>query len=578
MMGVLPARGPEHLGGLHEVKRKELQMPDERRPNIVLIMADDMGYSDIGCYGSDIRTPTLNGLAENGLRFSQMYNYARCCPSRASLLTGLSPHKASIGHMVADLDHDGYRGFLSEDSVTVAEALGESGYNTLMSGKWHVGGNYDLQHPESWRAGDPGHPTPRQRGFDDFYGTLIGAGSFFNPLTLYKNEEPEEPDSLDFYYTDAIAENAVRMIDENAPKDPPFFLYVAFTSPHWPLHAPEEEISRYEGKYRDGWDAVRTGRHEELNSLGILDETWEITPRDDQAPPWEEVPDQEWEDLRMAVYAAQIDRMDQGIGKIMAALKAHGVSDNTLVMFLSDNGGCAEFLAEDSARPQPAQFNTPTLDGSEMRFGNVPGLRPGPGNTFMSYDLPWSNASNAPFRLYKHWVHEGGISTPFIVHWPDRLGGSAIVHDPVHIMDIMATCLDAAGAPYPTEREGHGVAPLEGTSMLSLFDGNGPDRQSPVFWEHEGNKAVREGEWKLVCKFPGDWELYNMAEDRTELHDRAGDDPKRVEKMASEYRGWAERSGVQPWPVPPFQPEQAKSRGKEKGHPTIGPNAHIVGG
>ncbi len=529
-----------------------------------------MGYSDIGSYGSEIRTPNLDGMADRGLRFSQMYNYARCCPSRATLLTGISPHRAGIGHMVGDLGVPGYRGFLSDECVTVAETLKQAGYRTLMSGKWHVGGEYDMQRPESWNPGDSCHPTPRQRGFDEFFGTLIGAGSFFNPLTLYRNETPETPDSPDFYYTDAIADNAVSMIDKAVDGDSPFFLYTAFTAPHWPLHALEEDIARYEGRYRSGWDTLRTNRHEELRDSGILDRKWDITPRDAGAPPWESVENTDWEDLRMAAYAAQIDRMDQGIGRILAALDRHGIADNTLVMFLSDNGGCAEFLAEDSNKPEPSQFNTPTLDGSKMRFGNVPGLRPGPGNTFMSYDLPWSNASNAPFRLYKHWVHEGGISTPFIVRWPEKIKAAAIVHEPAQLMDITATCLDAAGATYPKERNGVEIAPLEGESLMPILEGHGEGRegrrQMPIFWEHEGNRAVRQGEWKLVSKFPGEWELYNMTEDRTELANLADGEKERVAAMSRHYAEWAERARVVQWPV---RANPHSSAGGES-------NAHVV--
>ena len=528
-------------------------MPDrpvttDTRPNIVLILVDDMGYSDIGCYGSEIRTPNLDSLAEGGIRFTQMYNCARCCPSRASLLTGLYPHQAGVGHMVGDRGegYPGYRGFLNDNCVTIAEALGAAGYRARMSGKWHVGGYYAYNRPETWTPGEPGYPTPIQRGFQEHYGLLGGGSSYFDPVTLYHNDRRVMPEGP-YYLTDDITDNAVRMVDEMAEDDAPFFLYVGYTAPHWPLHALPEDIARYEGRYRRGWDALRTARHEELKGMGILDRKWEISSRDDQAPPWGDIEETDWEDLRMAVYAAQIDRMDQGVGRIIRKLRDCGVDDNTLVMFASDNGGCAEFLAEDTDRPEPFRFNIPTRDGRPLHVGNTPKIKPGPDTTFMSYDLPWANASNTPFRLYKHWVHEGGVSTPFVVHWPKIARGGAIRHEPMHFIDIMATCLDAAGASYPKEYGGRAITPLEGESILPAVRGGAWSRERPIFFEHEGNLAVRLGNWKVVSKYPGPWELYDMNEDRTELYDLSAKDPGKVGDVEKMYSEWAVPRGVVPW-------------------------------
>jgi arylsulfatase len=526
------------------------QEPKPQRPNIILMMADDMGFSDIGCYGSEIQTPTLDGMAQRGVRFTQMYNCARCCPTRASLLTGLYPHQAGIGHMVRDMGIPEYQGYLNDTCVTIAEALKRGGYRTYMSGKWHVGGGYNPLAPETWNPGVPGHPTPRQRGFDRYYGTLDGAGSYFHPHAMLDDDTilvPEAAKSGDFYYTDAISEHAAAMIEEAAATDDPFFLYVAFTAPHWPLHALPEDIARYEGRYRrGGWDHLRTSRHEELKSLGLVNPRWDISPRDEQAPPWEDVQRRDWEDARMAVYAAQIDRMDQGIGRILATLRAHGLEEDTLVIFLADNGGCAEFLKEDG---WCQRYATQTPDGTPIRTGNFPGVRPGGPDTFMSYDLPWANASNAPFRLYKHWVHEGGISTPLVVQWPARIPARRIEHAPGHVIDLMATCLDAAGVPYPSEHNGHPITPLEGESLLPAMEGPGWSRERPIFFEHEGNRAVRDGRWKLVRKYPGDWELYDMIEDRTELNDLSAVNAPRVAEMARAYARWAEPRGVRAWPI-----------------------------
>jgi len=481
--------------------------------------------------------------------FSQMYNMARCCPTRASLLTGLYPHQAGVGHMVGDYGVPAYQGYLNQNCATIAEVLKTGGYRTQLSGKWHVGGDYPLQKPETWTPGDDRHPTPLQRGFDHFWGTLTGAGSFFAPPTLMDGDKPVVVDRDDFYYTDEIADHAVRMIEESAGEDTPFFSYIAFTAPHWPLHAPDEVIEKYRSVYDAGWDELRRSRHAGLKDRGILDESWEMAPRDRDSMPWEDVENKEWESLRMAVYAAQVDRMDQGVGRILETLDSVGVRDNTLVIFLSDNGGCAEFLAEDSNTPDPVQFDTPMWDGGNMRMGNNPDIDPGPGDTFQSYDLPWANASNTPFRLHKRWVHEGGISTPAIISWPDHIEYPILVNEPTHIVDISATMYDVAGVEYPDEHSDRALTPLEGHRFRGAIENGGWVRPAPIFWEHEGNRAVRLGDWKLVSEGNTVWELYNMKDDRTELHDLSNDHPELLARMIDMYEGWAVRAGALPWPV-----------------------------
>ena len=523
------------------------------QPNVIVIMVDDLGFSDIGCYGGEISTPNLDSLGYNGIRFTQMYNGARCCPSRAALLTGLNPHQAGVGQMTADLGPPAYQGYLNQNCVTMAEVAKSAGYRTLMSGKWHVGGGYDRRTRYQWTPGDATHPLPTQRGFDEYFGLLEAADSFWNPKTLVLQDSMIQVESSDFHLTDAIAEHAVSQIDGAMSDGDPFFQYIAFTAPHWPLHAWEDDIVKYEGNYMRGWDEIRGSRHEEQKSLGIVDEKWPISARDEDAPPWEDVENQEYEDIRMAVYCAMIEQVDRGVGRVIDKLKEHRQFENTLIMFLSDNGGCAELFQEDSDWGNPSQWETDlTLDGERVRVGDIPELRPGPDTTFQAVELPWANVSNTPFRFFKRWIHEGGISTPFIVHWPDKVAESTIIDNvPMHITDISATIYDAIGASYPSEYNGNEITPLEGESIVPILDGKEWAREKPVAVEHEGNRGIRIGEWKLVAEWDKPWELYNIPEDRTEQHDYAASEPKRVASMIEEYDAWAERAGVVLWPVRP---------------------------
>lgn len=501
----------------------------DARPNIVLIMVDDMGYSDIGCYGGEIRTPNLDSLAKGGVRFTQFYNAARCCPTRASLMTGLYPHQAGMGGMVSTgkgFLPGAYQGFLNDRCVTIAEVLRETGYNTLMSGKWHVG-----EERPNW---------PVDRGFDKYYGLISGAANYFD-ITKGKrpgiergfaiDDQPFMPDKNTFFMTHAISDNAVRFLDTYGRRDNPFFMYVAYTAPHWPLHALPEDVARYKGKYMKGWDVLRRERYERQLEMGIIDGRWPVSPRDEEVTPWEDVENKEEMDLRMAVYAAQIDEVDQGVGRIRRKLEELGKWDNTLILFLSDNGGCHE--------------------GGPWGFDNRNnGLPPGGVDSYMSYGRSWANMSNTPFRMFKHWVHEGGIATPLIAHWPDVIEQhGSITHQRGHIIDIMATCCDVAGTPYPETYKGKEIVPLEGKSLLPIFQGKEREGHEAIGWEHMGNRAISVGKRKLVAKeAKGPWELYDLESDRTELNDLAGKQPERVKEMAAMWQDFAERTKVLPWP------------------------------
>ncbi len=485
-----------------------------RKPNIILMMADDMGFSDIGCYGSEIATPNLDRLAQGGLRFTQFCNNARCCPTRASLLTGLYAHQAGIGHMVNDRGRPAYQGYLNDQCVTIGEVLREGGYTTLMTGKWHVG-----EKKPHW---------PKDRGFDRYFGLVSGSSNFYRvnqARPLVDEDKPIIPKDDSFYLTDLFTDHAVKFLDQNGRRPKPFLLYTAFTSPHWPLHALPEDIAKYRGKYKIGWDELRKRRHARMIELGVVDKRWPITDRESDVPPWDQVKDKDNQDLLMAVYAAQIDRMDQNIGRILDKVKELGQEQNTLILFLADNGGCAEVI--------------------DRGKHGVPAGGP---DSFLSYGPPWANASNTPFRRYKHWVHEGGIATPLIAHWPQGIkDGGKITHQPGHLMDIMATCLDAGGTPYPRTFKNRPITPLEGRSLLPVFQGRKRAEHPYLCWEHEGNRAVRQGKWKLVAQFKGPWELYDLQADRTETRDLAKANPARVKALTKIYDSWAQRCGVLPF-------------------------------
>lgn len=525
----------------------------DSRPNILIVMLDDLGFSDISCYGSEIPTPNIDRLAFNGLLYTQFRNAARCCPTRASLMTGLYPHQAGIGHMMNDLGHEGYRGDLSPNTVTIAEALKLVGYNTYMAGKWHL-----------TRFTDPkgaSHNWPLQRGFDKFYGTLPGYGSQYNPAGLMENNDFKEPKG-DFYYTEALTQKSISYLEEASMSKSPFFLYLSYSAPHYPLHAKEEFIARHRGRFSKGWDSLRIRRFNNLKDNGILALTTKLSEPDGMGIPWEEEPNKAWQESRMEAYAGMIEHVDQGIGSILSVLEKNGRLDNTIIFFLSDNGGSAEGHLNNTVE----RWGTPwesslipekTRDGESVISGDFVGLELGPENTFGSYGPKWSNLSNTPFRMHKNWVHEGGISTPFIVHWPNGIVDQGkLRNQPGHIMDIMATCLEVSGGTHPSEYNGHFIKPLQGVSLVPTFEDNLLNRNEPLFWEHEGNRAVIKGKWKLVSAYPGswsnmmefknkgNWELYNLDTDRTETNNLSKLYPDLVEELSNAWQHWADKNGV----------------------------------
>lgn len=497
--------------------RRSLPLPEAQRPNIIFIMADDMGYSDIGCYGGEINTPNIDRLASGGIKLSNFYNNARCCPTRASLLTGQYPHTVGMGNMVTKADaiiqSGSYQGFLDPAYPTIAEKLKQGGYSTYMTGKWHVG-----EGREHW---------PLKRGFEHYFGLISGASSYYEIIPEEKgkrwivlDDKEYTPPAEGFYMTDAFTDHAIQYLDDQHNKTgdavKPFFLYMAYTAPHFPMHAYESDIAKYEKLYQQGWDITREKRYRKMIQLGLVDQRYQLTQRPANVPEWNAVADKKKWARKMAVYAAMIDRMDQNIGRLVNTLKSNGQFENTLIVFLSDNGGCAE-----------------NVDGRNFNDTTKPiGAR----GSYVTYDVPWGNVSNTPFRKYKRYMHEGGMVTPCIIQWPTKIKPKAAFSNQVgHVIDLLPTSLELAGL-QPMD--------LPGKSLSYLWNGK---KTSPrtYCWEHEGNKAIRKANWKLVKDMEDpNWELYNLEKDPTESTNLANNLPQQVAEMISEYYSWAKKVGV----------------------------------
>lgn len=494
------------------------QIPVDTRPNIIYIMADDLGYSDLGCYGGEVSTPNLDKLAANGIKLKKFYNNSRCCPTRASLLTGQYPHTVGMGGMVGSnqspIVKGSYQGFLNDSFPTIAEELKKVGYNTYMSGKWHVG-----ERPEHW---------PLKRGFDRYYGLISGASSFFEITPAERDKRRFVLDDKDYeipkeghYMTDAFTDHALGYLDQQK-KDhngKPFFLYLAYTAPHFPLHALEQDIAKYEALYLQGWDVTREKRFQKMKQMGLVDDRYQLTERPDIIPAWENATEKKVWARKMAVYAAMIDRMDQNIGRLINKLKANGQYENTMIVFISDNGACAETV------------NTKLLSDPEKKIGER--------GSYHIYGEGWANASNTPFKKYKHYMHEGGVVSPCIIQWPAKIKPTKGYSDKIgHVIDLMPTALELSGATSPN---------LAGNSLSYLWKtGKAPERT--YCWEHEGNQAIRKGSWKLVKEFQETyWSLYNLAKDPTELNDLSGVEAARAKAMMEEYAIWFAKVGARPY-------------------------------
>ncbi len=501
-------------------------------PNILLVLADDLGFSDLGSYGGEIPTPHLDSLARDGLRMTRMYSMGRCCPSRATLLSGQYPHRVGLGHMVKDLGQPGYRGTLSTQASTIAQVLQPAGYRSFIAGKWHLG-----------------TPDPTQYGFEEFYGTLTSAQTFWDPshyLRLPAGRQPRAYALGDFYGTEAVTDHALEFLDiARKSPDRPWFLYLAYHAPHFPLQARAEDIARHVQTYGAGWDRIRETRLARMKQLGIVPESTQLTPRSFYThweekihaanPSWDSLPEDRRADLarRMAIYAAMVENMDRQLGRVFASLREQGEWDNTFILFLSDNGACAEW--------DPHGFDGKSGPDNVLHRGAELERMGGP-ETYHSVGSGWANASNTPWRLYKHYAHEGGISTPCIVHWPKGLKRRGeIEHQPGHFIDILPTMMSLANV------SDSGPLPLPGVDLLPMLQG---ERQAPraIYFEHEGHGALHEGRWKLVRERGSDWELYDSGYDRTELHNLASRRADMVRQLSAKWNAWAETQQVLPLP------------------------------
>ena len=511
-----------------------------QKPNIIIILADDMGYSDPGCFGGEINTPNIDALANNGMRFTRFYNCSRSCPSRASLMTGLYAQQVGINGMGVSLNNK---------CVTIPEALKPAGYNTGMTGKWHLSltkAQPDKENQLKWLAhqvdyGDfaPLATYPCNRGFDEHYGIIWGVADYFDPFSLVHNETPIKTVPPDFYMTDYVTEKTIDLIDTFSKRDAPYFLYVAYTAPHWPVQAKPVDIAKYKGKYDGGWDALRISRYNRMTEMGLIDPASVPLSHNESNRPWVNEPRKSWESANMEVHAAMVDCMDQGIGKIIAKLKETGQYENTIIFFMTDNGASPErYLDAGFDRPSMTRSGQPILQ---------PGAYPAPGpeTSASSIGEAWAGALNTPFRYWKSESFHGGTATPMIVQWPAGLKArqGSITSQVVHIMDLMPTCLELAGATYPATYKGNAIIPLESHSIKPILDGR-TRAQDTIYWEHEGGRAVRAGDWRLVSLKNADWQLFNMATDLSETKNAAKEYPGKVNELKKRWNAWARKVGL----------------------------------
>ena len=524
------------------------------KPNVLVIVADDLGYSDVGCFGGDIKTPNLDALAEDGVRLTGIYNEARCCPSRASILTGLYAHQAGMGGMSEATPRPGYLGHIRATAPTIAEALKPAGYRTAAFGKWHLANT--LQRPNHLKDLNrqtfpdvfcPIEQYPTRRGFDVYWGALWGLVDYYNPFSLVDGETPVKDLPADFYMTDATNAHAADYIKANAKSDKPFFMYLANNAPHWPLHARPEDIAKYKDQYNDGYDAVRHARYDRMVQMGLIEP--KVTALAPTTGDWDKFTPEE-KKFHAALYqthAAMVDRLDQGLGRVFQAIKDAGEWDNTLIFFFSDNGASPE-------EPYGPGFDRPSVarDGKPIRhkYDDLNVLA-GDEHTFYYIGRDWANVANTPYRKAKASQYNGGERTPMIVHWPAglKVANGSIIQTRGHVIDLMPTILEAAGATLPDTMAGEKTHALQGVSLMPLLQGATalPD-YPPMFGEHEGGRSVITPDGFKLIKDRDEkkWHLYDLNTDQSELNDKAAAEPDRVTGMRAMWDAWAKENNVEP--------------------------------
>lgn len=524
--------------------------PEKGAPNVVVIVLDDVGFADLGCYGSEIATPALDSLAAEGLRYANFRTCAMCSPTRAALMTGLNHHSAGMGWL-ADIDsgYPGYRGDLTHEAATLSEVLQDKGWSTLHVGKWHV----NLAHSNG--ATGPYHNWPTHRGFDRAYWFQGHSTDYFHPGEMLEGTATVEPaKSGDYYALDDLTDRAIAYLNTQQGIEPgrPFYLQLCYPAAHSPLQVPGVDRDAYKGKYDAGWDVIRAARLERQRKMGLVPETTELPPLAPGVSAWDQLGETEKKLFAryMEVYAGLITRLDRNIGRVLAALDTLGVRENTLVVLMSDNGGSAEGTQTGTPNVFAAALGNPVPVEEAAKLYDVMGED----ETFPHYPIGWACTSNTPFRLYKQYAHLGGVADPLIVSWPARITDKGAVRDRfVHVIDLYPTILDAVGVKRPEHYRGVKLKPVEGASVIGTFaDPKAPTRTEQYF-ELGGQRGYQDGNWRLVTRHErgGDyaddrWELYDLTREVNELTDLAGEKPEKVAELVAKWNAAAERYGVFP--------------------------------
>lgn len=515
----------------------------DNRPNIIIVMVDDMGYSDLGCYGGEINTPNLDALASSGMMMNNFYNDARCCPTRASLLTGQYQHKVGVGEFGTSL---------SKNCVTIAEALQQNGYSTAMVGKWHLSQATSLTdkakhlkwvnreyNPDTLYADLDTYPA--KRGFEKYYGVIWGVVNYFNPFSLVEGiKTVEDKLPADYYTTHAFTDKAIDYVNDFKKDKAPFFMYLAYNAPHWPVQAPAETIKKYEKTYLGGWDSLRKARYDRMVEKKLIDKkAYPYIPEEANVLKWNALSPSEQLNFskRMATHAAMVDEVDKGVGKLVAQLKKNGQFEHTIIFFMSDNGASPE-LVKVPGYDRPSALS----DGTPLQYGYPEYDKIGSAISYTGIGNGWANALNTPYRYWKAESYNGGAKTPMFMVGPGISKG--VSYSVGHVMDIMPTCLELSQTTYPKIYKGNKITAIDGHSLVPIMKGKEVENYKNLFFEHEDGKALISDGYKLVALRKGEWALYNLAEDQTETLNIINQQPVIAREMIAKWKAWAKEIGL----------------------------------